>query len=128
MHRRPARAPFSFARTARCITSSAPFQFGATDKRKLEVPFDGQIDDVFVLPGNLVKKGQKMLTMKTYDLQLQLNKSNADMQRAEADYLKNVSDGKEADAEMAQHMVDEAHATAQWYQDQIDRGVVRRAV
>ncbi len=104
---------------------SSPFQFGATDKRKLEVPYDGQIDDVFVRPGDVVKKGQKLLTMKTYDLQLELNEANDDMQKAEADYRKNASDGKEADAEAAQDMMDEAHANAQRYQDMIDRGVIR---
>jgi multidrug resistance efflux pump len=104
---------------------SAPFQFGATDKRKLEVPFEGQIDEVFVLPGDLVKKGQQLLTMKTYDLKLELNEANDGMQKAAAEYRKDVSDGKEAEAEMAQHMMDEAHAKAQWYQDQIDRGIIR---
>jgi multidrug resistance efflux pump len=104
---------------------SAPFQFGATEKRKLEVPFDGQIDEVFVLPGNLVKQGQKLLTMKTYDLQLQLIGANDDMQKAAAEYRKDKSSGKEADAEMAWQAMDEAHTKSQWYQDQIDRGVVR---
>jgi multidrug resistance efflux pump len=104
---------------------SAPFQFGATDKRKLEVPFEGQIDEVFVLPGDLVKKGQELLAMKTYDLTLQLNEANDGMQRAAAEYRKDVSEGKEAEAEMARHMMDEASAKAQWYQDQIDRGVIR---
>ena len=54
---------------------SAPFQFGATDKRKLEVPFEGQIDQVFVLPGDRVKKGQELLAMKTYDLTLRAQRS-----------------------------------------------------
>ena len=54
---------------------NAQFQFDATDKRKLDVPFDGQIEDVYVLPGNLVKKGQVLLKMRTFDLQLDLNKA-----------------------------------------------------
>ena len=69
---------------------SSPFQFDATDKRKLQVPFDGQIEEVFVRPGDQVKKGQELLTMKTYDLQLELNEANDDMQKAEAEYRKNV--------------------------------------
>jgi multidrug resistance efflux pump len=104
---------------------SAPFEFDATDKRKLEVPFEGQIDEVFVLPGDLVKQGQELLTMKTYDLKLELNEANDGMQKAAAEYRKDKSDGKEAEADQAQNMMDEAHAKAQWYQDQIDRGVIR---
>ena len=52
---------------------AAQFQFDTIDQRKLQVPFEGQIEDVFVQPGDLVKNGQKMLTMRTFDLQLQLN-------------------------------------------------------
>jgi multidrug resistance efflux pump len=104
---------------------SAPFQFGATEKRKLEVPFEGQIDDVFVLPGDVVKKGQQLLTMKTYDLKLELNEANDGMQKAADEYRKDVSEGKEAEAEQAQEAMDESHAKAQWYQDQIDRGIIR---
>jgi Barrel-sandwich domain of CusB or HlyD membrane-fusion len=104
---------------------SAPFQFGATEKRKLEVPFEGQIDDVFVMPGDVVKKGQQLLTMKTYEMKLELNGANDDMQKAADEYRKDVSDGKEAEAEMAQQAMDEAHAKAQLYQDEVDRGTIR---
>ena len=54
---------------------NAQFQFDATDKRKLDVPFNGQIEEVYVLPGNMVKKDQVLVKMRTFDLQLELNKA-----------------------------------------------------
>jgi hypothetical protein len=105
---------------------AAQFQFAAIDQRKLQVPFDGQIEDVFVLPGDSVTEGQKLLTMKTYELQLQLNSMQDEMRKAEAEYRKDsTTEGKEADAEAAQQEMEAAKARAQFYQEQIDRGVIR---
>jgi len=104
---------------------SAPFQFDATDKRKLEVPFDGQIEDVYVLPGNVVKKDQVLLTMKTYDSKLKLNDAENSMRKAEAEYKKDVVEGKDAEAEIAQREIDAANSEALFYQEQIDHGVIR---
>jgi multidrug efflux pump subunit AcrA (membrane-fusion protein) len=104
---------------------SAPFQFGATEKRKLQVPFNGQIEDVYVVPGNLVKKDQILLTMQTFDLQLQKNGSDSDARKAEEQYRKDSSDGKEAEADIDRQAVDQANFKAQFIQDQIDRGSVK---
>jgi RND family efflux transporter MFP subunit len=104
---------------------TAPFQFESTDKRKLEVPFDGQIEDVLVLPGDAIKKGQLLLTMNTYDLQLKRNEANGEVQKANAEYFKARSDGKEAEADIALAEKKAAQADADWYQQQINRGEIR---
>jgi hypothetical protein len=104
---------------------AAQFQFDAIDQRKLQVPFEGQIEDVFVLPGDPIKKGQKLLTMKTYDLQLQLNSAQDELRKSEAEYRKDVTQGKDADAEAAQQEIEVARAKSEYYQEQIDRGVIR---
>jgi len=104
---------------------NAQFQFEATDKRKLDVPFDGQIEDVYVLPGNLVKKDQILLKMRTFDKQLELNKAEDAARKAEAEYRKDVTDGKDADAEIARHEIDADNADVQYNQELIDRGVIR---
>jgi len=104
---------------------SAPFQFAAINKRSLKVPFDGQIDEVYVLPGNQVKKDQVLLTMKTFDLKLQLNDAEDSMRKAEAEYRKNITEGKDADAVIAQKEIDAANSKALFYQEQIDHGVIR---
>lgn len=103
----------------------APFQFDATDKRKLQVPFDGQIDDVKVMPGDVVKKGQILLTMKTFDLQLDLNAAEDAMRKAEAEYRSYIAQGKQAEADAAQQEIEKSQAEAQLDQDRIDQGVIR---
>jgi hypothetical protein len=104
---------------------SAPFQFQATDKRKMMVPFDGHIKDIFVLPGNQVKKGQILVTMDTSDLQLQLNKVQGDIRKSEVDYKKFQAQDKQADADAAYNEIASGHAMEQYYQEQIDQGVIR---
>ena len=104
---------------------SAQFQFDATDKRKLDVPFNGQIEDVYVLPGNVVKKDQVLLKMRTFDLQLELNKAEDAARKAAAEYRKDVTEGKDADAEIARHEMDAANADVQYNQEMIERGVIR---
>ena len=104
---------------------SAPFQFEASNKQKLMVPFDGQIKDVFVLPGNSVKKGQILISMDTSQLQLQLNKVKGDISRDEVNTHKYRAQGKEADAEAADNELISDNALAEYYQEQIDQGVLR---
>lgn len=104
---------------------NAQFLFDAKDKRRLDVPFNGQIEDVFVLPGNAVKKDQVLLKMRTFDLQLELNKAQDSVRKAEAEYKKDVTEDKQADADIARHEMDAAAAEVRFNQEQIDRGVVR---
>jgi len=103
---------------------SAPFVFGATEKRKLQVPFEGQIKDVFVVPGNTVKKNQPLLTMDTFKLQLEKNSAQNDARKAEAEWMKDSAQGKDADAEIAQRDWDQANIKVQYIQEEIDRGTV----
>jgi RND family efflux transporter MFP subunit len=105
---------------------SAPFQFDAIDKRKLMVPYDGQIKDVFVLPGQTVTKGQPLVTMDTSQLQLEFNKVEGELDKAKVDYQKySATEGKEADAEAALSEIAADNAEAQYYQDQIAQGTIR---
>ncbi len=104
---------------------NAQFQFDAIDKRKLDVPFDGQIEEVYVLPGNFVKKDQVLLKMRTFDLQLDLNKAEDSVLKAQAEYRKDEIADKLADAEIAKHEMDAATAEVQFNQEKIDRGVIR---
>jgi multidrug efflux pump subunit AcrA (membrane-fusion protein) len=72
-----------------------------------------------------VKKDQPLLKMRTYDLQLALNKAQDSALRAEAEYRKDVIAEKLADAEIAKHDLDAANADVEAYQDKINRGVIR---
>jgi RND family efflux transporter MFP subunit len=105
---------------------SAPFQFEAIDKRKLEAPFDGYIKSVLVRPGDRVKKDQPLLTMDVSDIKLKLDAAKAEAAKAHAQYVKFAADPeKQADAAIAQAQIDAANAEARLYQDQIDRAQVK---
>jgi hypothetical protein len=103
----------------------AQFVFDATDKRKLEVPFDGQIENVYVQPGDPVKKDQVLMTMRTYDLQLNLNKAQDTVRKSEAEYKDYVTQDKQADADIARHEMDAAATEVRFNQEQIERGTIR---
>jgi hypothetical protein len=104
---------------------SAPFQFQATDKRKLMVPFDGQIKDVYVLAGNQVKKGQILVMMDTSQLELQMIEYKGKIDQANVQFKKYTAEGKQADADAAYHEIESDTALVQYYQEQIEQGVIR---
>jgi RND family efflux transporter MFP subunit len=104
---------------------SAPFQLEATNKQKMMVPFDGQIKDVYVLPGNQVKKGQLLVKMDTSDLQLKLNDYQGKIAEAKVEYQKYTAEGKQADADAAYNEIESDTAEVQYFQGQIDRGDIR---
>jgi RND family efflux transporter MFP subunit len=105
---------------------SSPFTFGATNQRKLEVPFEGQIKEVDVKPGDLVKKGQLLLKMNTYDLELRRNSAQEAYQKAAAEYRNYASqEGKEADAAIAKAEMKQAQADEDFIQQEIDEGEIR---
>jgi hypothetical protein len=103
----------------------APFEFDAIDKRKLQVPFDGQIEDVRVLPGDYVTKGQVLLTMKTFDLQLELNAAEDSWRKARAEWQSYTAQGKQAEADAAGQEMEKDNAEIQEDQDKITRGTIR---
>jgi hypothetical protein len=81
---------------------SAPFQFASLNQRKLDAPFDGYIDKVFVRPGDHVKAGAALLKMDTSDTELELNKSQADADAELAEAQKAANDPtKQADRQVA---------------------------
>jgi multidrug resistance efflux pump len=105
---------------------TAPITFAAVEKRSICAPFDGQIDQVFALPGTPVKKGQPLFSLKTDDLDKQLAKSNSDAlyhkRKAEAYAADNTKIADQL-AELAQEQ--EAEAQSALYQSQIERALVK---
>ena len=105
---------------------SAPFMFDSIDQRKLQAPFDGYIEHVYVQPGNTIKKGQLLLEMDTSDIRSKLANAEADVKRYEAEYKKDAADQKkQADAEIAKAEVDGANANVKLYQDDLDRAQIK---
>ena len=57
---------------------SAPFTFAAVDKRSLSAPFDGFVHDVYKKPGEMVKAGEPLVRLDTYELHLKKTEADAD--------------------------------------------------
>ena len=64
---------------------SAQFEFQPVAKSTISCPVDGYIETVDVHPGDWVKQGQPLLTLKTEELQRRLNEAQANAQKADAD-------------------------------------------
>jgi multidrug efflux pump subunit AcrA (membrane-fusion protein) len=105
---------------------TATTNFAALEKRSLCAPFDGQIDQCWVLPGKQVKAGTPLFSLKTDDLIKQKAKSDSEalyhLEKAHA-YAADPTKTADSLAEMAQH--DESMATSNLLQSEIDQATVR---
>ena len=103
---------------------TAPFTFGAVDKRSLCAPFDGYIRTVYARPGDVVKAGQPLAQLDTSELQLKKAESDsqalshlrqADKNRADntkiADYLSELAQSRQYQAESGLYQWQMDHAT-----------------
>lgn len=111
---------------------SAPFQFGAIEKRSIVAPFEGYIKEVKVKPGTesaFVKQGDVLLVMDTKDLKLKLAISRASANAKLAEAERNRADpGKIADYKIAMADRETYLKEAAYYEDQIDRATVRAPI
>jgi multidrug resistance efflux pump len=105
---------------------TAPMTFASVERRSLCAPFDGQIDQVFALPGQTVKAGDPLFSLKTDDLDKQLAKSNSDalyhQRKAEAYAADSTKIADQLAEEAQQH---EAEAESSLLASQIARATLR---
>jgi len=106
---------------------SAPFTFAAIDKRSLSAPYDGYIHDVFKKPGDLVKAGDPLMKMDTYELELKRASAQSDalahLREADKDRYDTTSN-KLADYKVAMAQHDASQAEADLYKWQIDHALI----
>lgn len=105
----------------------APFQLVAVEKRLISAPFDGQVDQVLVRPGQSVKKGDVLAKMKVTELQLERLKEleEARKKEFEADKYYNDRERKQlAEAEMAKREQAAAEARADLLQYRINQASI----
>ena len=104
---------------------TAPMNFAPVEKRSLCAPFDGQIEEVFKRPGETVRQGEKLFSLKTDDLVKQKSQSDAEAlyhkYKAQA-YAADSSKIADMQAEEAQQM--EAEAKSGLLKSQIERAVI----
>ncbi len=104
---------------------TAPITFATTRKQSICAPFDGQIDDVFVHPGEQVKAGTKLFSMKTDEQYKQYLKaySEALSHQIKADaYRTDPTKIADANVEMAQFQASKAES--EYYKWQVDHGTI----
>jgi multidrug resistance efflux pump len=109
---------------------AAPFTFDVTEKRTTSAPFQGVIEEVYRWAGDgkgPVHKGDKLLKLKTYDLEQQYIKALRDAaasdQKAKAAYAdKDLS--KQAEGAAAEKERDASLAQAAGIKYQIDQATV----
>jgi len=104
---------------------TAPFTFGAVDKRTLSAPYDGYIYKVMKKPGDIVKAGDTLMEMDTRDITLKMlqAQSEAISHLREADKYR-VDDDKIAEYKVARAQADQSQAQADLYKWQIDHATV----
>jgi multidrug resistance efflux pump len=91
---------------------AAKFAFQANDRRTISAPFEGVLEEVYVKPGAIVKKGDKLAKMKTTEMEKQLWDALSRAGAAKARENKASGEGKEADRQVAAREYQSAMAEA----------------
>ena len=107
---------------------SAPFSFVPVERRIVDAPFAGIIDQVFVDVGDEVKAGQPILKLDTQDLDSQLRIKRTEMDRAYAEarmYLAQDEPGALARHDAAQAQAEAAKAEAAKLQSDIEKSTIK---
>ena len=106
---------------------TAPLSFATLPdaRRSICAPFDGQIKQVYVHPGQLIHKGDKLFEMKTFDQKMQYFKAYSEglshQRKAEALITDNA---KIADAKVEEALADASAAESRYFQWQVDNGTI----
>ena len=111
------------------VTAPLTFATLPEGRRSICAPFDGQIKDVYVTPGEQVHKGDKLFAMKTEELEKQYLKaySEAISHRLKGEALRSdPTKIAESKVEFAQY--DASRAEAAYFKDQVDKGTVYAAM
>jgi multidrug resistance efflux pump len=105
---------------------AAPFSFDVINKRAISAPFQGVIETVYKKPGDVVTKGEPLLKLKTYDLEVQaigaLRDAAAKDAEAKAYYAQ--SPPKTAEGLAAEKERDASYAKAEGFKSLIRQATI----
>jgi multidrug efflux pump subunit AcrA (membrane-fusion protein) len=114
---------------------AAPFSLAADERRYVCAPFEGYIYKVNVHPGDLIKQGDVLFELNTYQLKDQLAEATARRDQAEKERIMYVNDKesqnsgikapRQAEAAIAAAKRDAAAAEMHVIQGKIDRAIVK---
>ncbi len=108
---------------------AAPFTFDVTEKRTISAPYQGVIEEVYRWAGDgkgPVKAGDKLMKLKTFDVELQMldSRKTGYSKLAEAEADKNENPPKTAEGLAAEKEADAAFAKAKYYKSQVDQATL----
>jgi biotin carboxyl carrier protein len=83
----------------------APFVIEAVQRRVVPAPFEGFLKDVKVLPGDRVKAGDVLGSLKTTELELELARAQAERERYENEKQGAMEEGKRTEQRVAEDQV-----------------------
>lgn len=106
----------------------APFVIEPTTRFVLSTPFEGELESVAVVPGDLVTAGQSLAQFRTTEIRVELASRRAEQRRwiEEADMA--VREGKAAEAQVAQAKSDQAAAKVELLSLQLSRAGIAAPV
>ena len=111
----------------------AAFAFAPLEERTIAAPFEGQIEDVLVRPGDLVKAGDVLLQMRTDELETQLFEARARVleKKQEADRLRREWQQRRAssgEVQQAERQMEAEQFRVQHLEKQLAKATVRAAI
>lgn len=111
---------------------SASFEFASQAHRQIPAPFEGTIHEIgktpdgtrILKPGDMVKAGQLLAKLDTYDLQDKLPAARSRVRSQQIEATRYDADGKKAEANYALSQAEEAQAEVDYLNDQIAHGTI----
>lgn len=100
------------------------FRIDVKEQQTVSSPFEGIMDKVYVKPGDLVKKGQKLAELDTLDLQLKAQEMESEILNLEKEYTIAVNERNTAKAQIARAKIKGVKAGLRLTQEQIKRGII----
>lgn len=112
-----------FVATARgTYRTRASFVLQADTQRVVPAPFDGHLDEVFVEPGDTVKKGETTLAkLDTSELELERAEAKAEVVTYQKRAALEMRDNRMAQVQIAEAQVKQAEARVKLFESQIAR-------
>ena len=104
----------------------ATFTLKATEKRVVAAPLDGFLEDVAVIPGDLIKKDQTILArLETAENMSKMLTKRAEARAFHIESAMAMRERKTADSQIALAKAEQAEAEAGMYQERIARSEIK---
>ena len=101
------------------------FQLRSDEVAYLTAPFEGYLDQVLVRPGDTVEAGDRLLALKTAELELEESAALADLSRFQREAEKDRAARSLAEMRIAEAMADQARARLEMVRHRINQATIK---